>query len=120
MAKNVEKMINDDGGEHDIKAKESMDKITLTDEMGGTAHVTITDAKQSTAPSISSARFFCRRWNSVLFHNQTGRRPTGCRPFISRRPPGYIAGSTVMSRTSLSSPVIGPTSVAAPVSRLTV
>lgn len=55
MAKTVEKMIKDDGGEHDIKtvggcvlkAKESMGKITLTDEMGGTAHVTIADVKQS-------------------------------------------------------------------------
>jgi uncharacterized surface protein with fasciclin (FAS1) repeats len=55
MAKTVAKMIKDDGGEHDIKtvggcvlkAKESMGKITLTDEMGVTARVTIADVKQS-------------------------------------------------------------------------
>jgi uncharacterized surface protein with fasciclin (FAS1) repeats len=55
MAKTVAKMIKDDGGEHDIKtvggcvlkAKESMGKITLTDESGGVAHVTIADVKQS-------------------------------------------------------------------------
>jgi len=48
-------MIKDDGGEHDIKtvggcvlkAKENMGKITLTDEAGGTATVTIADVKQS-------------------------------------------------------------------------
>jgi uncharacterized surface protein with fasciclin (FAS1) repeats len=48
-------MIKEDGGEHDIKtvggcvlkAKESMGKITLTDENGGVAHVTIADVKQS-------------------------------------------------------------------------
>ncbi|MET3853298.1 fasciclin domain-containing protein [Rhizobium sp. OAE497] len=55
MLKTVAKMIKDDGGEHDIKtvggciikAKESMGKITLTDENGGVAHVTIADVKQS-------------------------------------------------------------------------
>jgi uncharacterized surface protein with fasciclin (FAS1) repeats len=55
MSKTVAKMIKDDGGEHDIKtvggcvlkAKESMGKITLTDESGGVAHVTIADVKQS-------------------------------------------------------------------------
>jgi uncharacterized surface protein with fasciclin (FAS1) repeats len=55
MSKAIAKMIKDDGGEHDVKtvggcvlkAKESMGKITLTDEMGGTAHVTIADVKQS-------------------------------------------------------------------------
>ncbi|ARO22305.1 fasciclin domain-containing protein [Rhizobium sp. TAL182] len=55
MAKTVAKMIKDDGGEHDIKtvggcvikARESMGKITLTDENGDIAHVTIADVKQS-------------------------------------------------------------------------
>ena len=55
MGATVAKMIKDDGGEHDIKtvggciikAKESMGKITLTDENGGVAHVTIADVKQS-------------------------------------------------------------------------
>ncbi|MGR9249535.1 fasciclin domain-containing protein [Rhizobium leguminosarum] len=55
MASAVAKMIKDDGGEHDIKtvggcvlkAKENMSKITLTDEAGGTATVTIADVKQS-------------------------------------------------------------------------
>ncbi|CAN7145261.1 fasciclin domain-containing protein [Rhizobium sp. LjRoot258] len=55
MAKTVAKMIKADGGEHDIKtvggcvlkAKESMGKITLTDENGDVAHVTIADVKQS-------------------------------------------------------------------------
>jgi len=55
MAKTVAKMIKDDGGEHDIKtvggcvlkAKEDMGKITLTDESGGVAHVTIADVNQS-------------------------------------------------------------------------
>ncbi len=55
MASAVAKMIKDDGGEHDIKtvggcvlkAKEDMGKITLTDEAGGTATVTIADVKQS-------------------------------------------------------------------------
>jgi uncharacterized surface protein with fasciclin (FAS1) repeats len=55
MAKTVARMIKDDGGEHAIKtvggcvlkAKEDMGKITLTDEAGGVAHVTIADVKQS-------------------------------------------------------------------------
>ncbi len=55
MASTVAKMIKDDGGEHDIKtvggcvlkARESMGKIMLTDEAGGTATVTIADVKQS-------------------------------------------------------------------------
>ncbi|RUM27507.1 fasciclin domain-containing protein [Rhizobium vallis] len=55
MSKTVAKMIKDDGGEHDIKtvggcvlkARESMGKITLTDENGDVAHVTIADVKQS-------------------------------------------------------------------------
>ncbi len=55
MASTVDKMIKDDGGEHELKtvggcilkAKESMGKITLTDEAGGTATVTIADVKQS-------------------------------------------------------------------------
>ncbi|ANL20223.1 fasciclin domain-containing protein [Rhizobium sp. N113] len=55
MAKTVAKMIKDDGGEHDIKtvggcvikARESMGKITLTDENGEIAHVTVADVKQS-------------------------------------------------------------------------
>ncbi len=55
MSKTVARMVKEDGGEHDIKtvggcvlkAKESMGKITLTDENGGVAHVTIADVKQS-------------------------------------------------------------------------
>jgi len=55
MASTVAKMIKDDGGEHDIKtvggcvlkAKDHIGKITLTDEAGGTATVTIADVKQS-------------------------------------------------------------------------
>ncbi|WP_454848012.1 fasciclin domain-containing protein [Rhizobium binxianense] len=55
MAKTVAKMIKDDGGEHDIKtvggcvlkAKEDMGKITLTDEAGGVAHLTVADVRQS-------------------------------------------------------------------------
>ncbi len=55
MSKTVARMIKEDGGEHDIKtvggcvlkAKESMGRITLTDENGGVAHVTIADVKQS-------------------------------------------------------------------------
>ncbi|CDZ62215.1 fasciclin domain-containing protein [Neorhizobium galegae] len=51
----IDKMIKDDKGTHDVKtvggcilkAKESMGKITLTDEMGGVSHVTIADVKQS-------------------------------------------------------------------------
>jgi uncharacterized surface protein with fasciclin (FAS1) repeats len=55
MAKTVANMIKDDGGEHDIKTvggcvlktTESMGKITLTEESGGVAHVTMADVKQS-------------------------------------------------------------------------
>ena len=55
MASTLAGMIKDDGGEHDIKtvgdcvlkAKDNMGKITLTDEAGGTATVTIADVKQS-------------------------------------------------------------------------
>jgi uncharacterized surface protein with fasciclin (FAS1) repeats len=55
MSKTIAKMIADDKGTHDVKtvggcilkAKESMGKITLTDEAGGVAHVTIADVKQS-------------------------------------------------------------------------
>jgi uncharacterized surface protein with fasciclin (FAS1) repeats len=51
----MSKMIADDNGEHDVttvggcvlKAKEDMGKITLTDETGGVATVTIADVKQS-------------------------------------------------------------------------
>lgn len=57
MSMAIEKMIKDDGGTHDVKtvggcvlkATESMDKITLTDENGNEAHVTIADIKQSNA-----------------------------------------------------------------------
>ena len=55
MSSAIEKMIKDDNGTHDVKtvggcilkAKESMGKITLTDEAGGVAYVTIADVKQS-------------------------------------------------------------------------
>lgn len=55
MSTAIEKMIKDDKGTHDVKtvggcilkAKESMGKITLTDETGGAATVTIADVKQS-------------------------------------------------------------------------
>ncbi|KQS72575.1 putative surface protein with fasciclin (FAS1) repeats [Rhizobium sp. PP-F2F-G38] len=55
MSTAIAKMIKDDGGEHDVKtvggcvlkAKEMGGKITLTDETGGVAHVTIADVKQS-------------------------------------------------------------------------
>ncbi|MDR5011244.1 fasciclin domain-containing protein [Agrobacterium tumefaciens] len=55
MSSAIEKMIKDDNGTHNVKtvggcilkAKESMGKITLTDEAGGVAHVTIADVKQS-------------------------------------------------------------------------
>lgn len=55
MSGAIEKMIKDDKGEHDVKtvggcilkAKESKGKITLTDETGGVATVTIADVKQS-------------------------------------------------------------------------
>ncbi|MBP2559830.1 putative surface protein with fasciclin (FAS1) repeats [Neorhizobium galegae] len=55
MSTAIEKMIKDDKGTHDVKtvggcilkAKESMGKITLTDETGGVATVTIADVKQS-------------------------------------------------------------------------
>jgi uncharacterized surface protein with fasciclin (FAS1) repeats len=55
MSSAIEKMIKDDKGTHDVKtvggcvlkAKEMNGKITLTDETGGVAHVTIADVKQS-------------------------------------------------------------------------
>lgn len=55
MSMAIEKMIKDDKGTHDVKtvggcvlkAKQSMGKITLTDENGSVAHVTIADVKQS-------------------------------------------------------------------------
>jgi uncharacterized surface protein with fasciclin (FAS1) repeats len=55
MSTAISKMIADDKGTHDVKtvggcilkAKEEMGKITLTDETGGVAHVTIADVKQS-------------------------------------------------------------------------
>ncbi|NTF44108.1 fasciclin domain-containing protein [Rhizobium rhizogenes] len=55
MSASIEKMVKDDGGTHDVKtvggcilkAKDDMGKITLTDENGGTATVTIADVKQS-------------------------------------------------------------------------
>ena len=55
MSNAIEKMIKDDKGTHDVKtvggcilkAKENMGKITLTDEIGGVANVTIADVKQS-------------------------------------------------------------------------
>jgi uncharacterized surface protein with fasciclin (FAS1) repeats len=55
MSSDAAKMIKDDGGEHDIKtlgtctlkAKMDGDKLTLTDENGNVATVTIADVKQS-------------------------------------------------------------------------
>jgi uncharacterized surface protein with fasciclin (FAS1) repeats len=55
MSSAIKKMVMDDGGEHDVKtvggcilkAKDKGGKITLTDETGGVAHVTIADVKQS-------------------------------------------------------------------------
>lgn len=55
MSSAIEKMIKDDGGTHDVKtvggcilkAKEKGGKITLTDEKGDVAKVTIADVKQS-------------------------------------------------------------------------
>lgn len=55
MSETIGKMIKDDGGAHPVKtvggcmltAKMDGDKITLTDETGGVAHVTIADVKQS-------------------------------------------------------------------------
>jgi uncharacterized surface protein with fasciclin (FAS1) repeats len=55
MSTAISKMIADDKGTHDVKtvggcilkAKEDMGKITLTDENGGVANVTIADVKQS-------------------------------------------------------------------------
>jgi uncharacterized surface protein with fasciclin (FAS1) repeats len=55
MSEAIGKMIKDDGGAHPVKtvggctltAKMDGDKITLTDETGGTATVTIADVKQS-------------------------------------------------------------------------
>ncbi|THK37490.1 fasciclin domain-containing protein [Ensifer sp. MPMI2T] len=55
MSSAIAEMIKDDGGEHDVKtvggcilkAKADGGKISLTDETGGTAWVTIADVKQS-------------------------------------------------------------------------
>ena len=55
LSKAIGKMIKDDGGNHPVKtvggcmlsAKMDGDKITLTDETGGVATVTIADVKQS-------------------------------------------------------------------------
>ncbi|MFJ6323337.1 MULTISPECIES: fasciclin domain-containing protein [unclassified Rhizobium] len=55
MSMAIKKMVKDDMGTHNIKtvggcvlkAKTVKGKITLTDEMGGVAHVTIADVKQS-------------------------------------------------------------------------
>ncbi|MFP5078085.1 fasciclin domain-containing protein [Rhizobium sp. YIM 134829] len=55
MSMAIAKMIKDDGGEHDVKtvggcvlkAKQKGKMITLTDETGGVATVTIADVKQS-------------------------------------------------------------------------
>lgn len=55
MSSTIDKMIKDDGGEHDVKtvggcvlkAKMNGKKLTLTDENGGVATVTIADVKQS-------------------------------------------------------------------------
>lgn len=55
MSSAIEKMIKDDKGAHDVKtvggcvlkAKQDMGKITLTDENGNVAQVTIADVKQS-------------------------------------------------------------------------
>ncbi|MGK9054529.1 fasciclin domain-containing protein [Neorhizobium petrolearium] len=55
MSSAISKMVKDDGGEHDVKtvggcvlkAKQDMGKITLTDENGDVAKVTIADVKQS-------------------------------------------------------------------------
>jgi uncharacterized surface protein with fasciclin (FAS1) repeats len=55
MSAAIKKMTMGSGGEYDlktvggctIKAMDKGGKITLTDEMGGTAHITIADVKQS-------------------------------------------------------------------------
>lgn len=55
MSSAIAQMIKDDGGKHAVKtlggctltAQQDGDKITLTDETGGVANVTIADVKQS-------------------------------------------------------------------------
>ena len=55
MSTAINKMISDDGGKHSVKtvggcvltAAKDANGITLTDEKGGVAHVTIADVKQS-------------------------------------------------------------------------
>ena len=55
MSDAVKKMVMDDGGAHKVKTvggceltlKADGDKVTVTDEMGGVANVTIADVKQS-------------------------------------------------------------------------
>jgi uncharacterized surface protein with fasciclin (FAS1) repeats len=55
MSSTIKKMIKDDGGAHKVKTvggcmltvKNEGGKITITDEKGQTAHVTIADVKQS-------------------------------------------------------------------------
>ena len=55
MSSTIKQMIKDDGGMHKVKtlggcvltAKKKGSRITLTDENGGVAHVTIADVKQS-------------------------------------------------------------------------
>ncbi len=100
-----------------------MGTITLTNEMGGVAHTAIADIKQSNGVIHVIDKVFCARCSPGPFRHQKGRRhlrSPAFSVFIVKRLPNYMFGRTAMSRTSLSSPVIGPTSVAAPVSRLTV
>lgn len=100
-----------------------MGKITLTDEMGGVAHMTIADVKQSNGVIHVIDKVLCPRCSPGPFRHQKGQRhlrSPAFSVFVVERLPDYMFGRTAMSRTSLSSPVIGLTSLAAPVSRLTV
>lgn len=91
--------------------------------MGGVAHVTIADVKQSNGVIYVIDKVLLRKmWSGAIpsSERQATLEGAGLFSFIVERLPNYMFGRTAMSRTSLSSPVIGPTSVAAPVSRLTV
>jgi hypothetical protein len=69
MASAIGKMTMGAGGGYDLKivggcrlrAMDKGGKLTLTDEAGGTAHVTIADVKQSNG--VSSTVSYCRKCN---------------------------------------------------------
>jgi uncharacterized surface protein with fasciclin (FAS1) repeats len=86
MSDAINKMVADDKGAHPVKtlsgamlmAKNDNGKLTLTDENGGVATVTIADVKQSNGVILSSITCCCRSRTAAAPRGPTARE-SSCR-----------------------------------------